>query len=136
MTRSRITLTIDESIKTLIIRYIGTLDGDEVNESMISKLANVPDAWVYDSIIDMRRYEGTIMSSEIEELSLRWNLLAQGRDAGGCIAIISDDPLVRARLSTTRTFFPLRTLEVFDHFEDGCAWIKAKRGYVDRAMAI
>jgi len=136
MTRPRITVSIDQAMKIMIVRYIGGLDGEDVNDGMMSQLVNIPDVWTYDSMIDMRRYEGTIMASEIEDLSLRWNLLAQGRDRGGFIAIISDDPLVRARLSITQTLFPQRIMENFNTFDEGLDWIKRQRGYVEKALAV
>lgn len=127
MTRSRITVSLDEALKIMTIRYIGTLNGDEVNSNMMSQLVHVPDVWEYDSILDMRRYEGTIMGKEIEDLSVRWNQLVQGRDAGGFTAIISDDALVRARLSLTQALFPQRTLENFNTFDEGLDWIKTQK---------
>jgi hypothetical protein len=127
MTRSRITVSLDEELKIMNIRYIGTLNGDEVNSNMMSQLVHVPHVWEYDSILDMRRYEGTIMGKEIEDLSTRWNELVRGRDAGGFTAIISDDPLVRARLSLTQALFPQRTLENFNTFDEGMDWIKTQK---------
>ncbi len=127
MTRSRITVSLDEALKIMTIRYIGTLNGDEVNSNMMSQLVHVPDVWAYDSILDMRRYDGTIMGKEIEDLSVRWNQLVQGRDAGGFTAIISDDALVRARLSLTQALFPQRTLENFNTFDEGLDWIKTQK---------
>ncbi len=135
MTRSRITLSIDDDLKIMIVRYIGELDGDEVNLNMMQQLVHVPDVWKYDSMIDMRRYAGTIMATEIEELSMRWNLLVQGRDKGGFTAIVSDDPLVHARLSTTQMLFPQRILEAFNNFDEGLDWIKTQRCHINRMLS-
>jgi len=135
MTRSRINLTVDEELKIIIVRYFGEIEGDEINTSMMHHLVNLDKPWAYDSIIDMRRYEGTVLATEIEELGMRWALLAQGRDQGQFTAIITDDALIRARLSTTQSLFPHRTLKIFDYFDDGLEWLKTQRGYIQKALA-
>jgi len=127
MARSRITLSLDLDQKLMILRYIGDLAGDEVNLNVMQQLVTVPEVWNFDSMIDMRRYHGTILFSEIEELSASWNGLVQGRDSGKSTAIISDDPLVRARLSSTQSLFPLRVIENFNTFDEGLDWIKSRR---------
>lgn len=136
MSRSRITLSVDEEMKIIIVRYIGDLDGDEVNSNMLQNFAKLDKPWTYDTIMDMRRYNGTIMASEIEELSKGWAQLSQGRDAGYFSAIISDDPLVRARLSITQSLFPQRILENFNTFDEGLNWIHAQRMKRERALAV
>ncbi|MDV6329550.1 hypothetical protein [Asticcacaulis sp. 201] len=132
MARSRVTLSIDNTTKIMTIRYIGELGGEDVNNTMMLQLLDIPDAWTYDSIIDMRRFDGTIMTTEIEDLATRWNGLAQGRDAGTFTAIISDDALVRARLSITQGLFPTRTLANFNTLDEGLAWLRACRDEVAR----
>ena len=136
MSRSRVTVTVDESSRILIVRYFGQIEGDEINESLMDHLARVDGAWAYDSLIDMRRYEGTVLVTEIEELGHRWALFAQGRDRGCLTAIISSDPLVRARLSVTQSLFPMRVLENFGNFDQGLDWIKTQRGYLNKALAV
>ena len=46
---------------------------------MIEQLSQSHQPWQLDSIIDMRRYDAAVMSSEIAELAAKWNALAQGR---------------------------------------------------------
>jgi hypothetical protein len=134
MSRSRITLSIDEEMKLIIVRYIGDLDGDEVNTNMLQSFAKLDKPWTYDTIMDMRRFNGTIMTTEIEDLAKGWAQLVQGRDAGYLSAVISDDPLVRARFSITQSLFPQRILENFNTFDEGLNWIKTQRVSRDTAM--
>lgn len=135
MSRSRISLTIDDVFHIIIVRYFGLIEGDEITESMMDHLARVEEAWSYDSIIDMRRYEGTVLITEIEELSQRWALFAQGRDGGCFTAVISSDPLVKARMPLTQAMFSTRNLANFDNFDQGLDWIKTQRGYLNKALA-
>ncbi len=136
MTRSRLTISVDQPVRILTVRYIGAIDGDSVNDSMMTQLSELERPWEYDAIIDMRRHDGLIVASEIEDLGLRWALMAKGRDEGRLTAIVSDDPLVNARLSLTQAVFPHRTMACFARLEEGMAWIEAHRGDVRYAAAI
>ncbi len=136
MTRSRLTISVDQPNRILTVRYIGAIDGDGVNDSMMTQLSELERPWEYDAIIDMRRHDGLIVASEIEELGLRWALMAKGRDEGRLTAIVSDDPLVNARLSMTQAVFPHRVMACFARLEEGIAWIETHRGDVRYAAAI
>ena len=136
MTRSRLTISVDQPNRILTVRYIGAIDGDGVNDSMMTQLSELDRPWEYDAIIDMRRHDGLIVASEIEDLGLRWALMAKGRDEGRLTAIVSDDPLVNARLSLTQAVFPHRVMACFARLEEGIAWIEAHRGDVRYAAAI
>ena len=135
MTRSRLTLSVDQPNRIFTIRYIGAIDGDDINDSLLSQVSQVERPWEYDSIMDLRRHDGTVMAADIEDLGLRWSLLAKGRDQGRLTAIISEDPLVSARLSQSQAVFPHRTLCCFARLEDGVAWIQAQREHSTCAAA-
>ncbi len=135
MGRSRLTLTVDEDHRILIVRYIGDIDGEQINHNVMQQIADVAEVWTYDSLIDMRRFENTVLVTEIEDLAMRWNGLAAGRDRGCFTAVISADPLVRARLPLTQALFPVRTLAQFGSFDEGLDWLKTQRAYVRKALA-
>lgn len=134
MTRSRLTLSVDDANRIIVFRYIGGIDGGDINVSMIDQLRQIDQPWDYDNIVDMRRHEGTVTAGEIEELAERWQKLAQGRDHGRLIAIVSDDPLVVARLPISRAAFSNRIVEGFSLMEEAMDWIDTQRGQ-QRAIA-
>jgi hypothetical protein len=136
MSRSRLTLTFDEPSRIFVARYFGEIEGDDINDNMMDQLTRVDESWTYDSIIDMRRYDGTVLVTEIEALSRRWALFAQGRDRGCFTAIISEDALVKARLPVTQSLFPTRIMAVFATFDEGLDWLKTQRGYLNKAVAV
>lgn len=136
MARSRLTISIDDAQKIFTVRYIGDIDGGEINDSMMSQLGQIEKPWEYDAIIDMRRHDGTVMASEIEELGMRWALLAQGRDQGRLTAVISEDPLVHARQSTTQSMFPHRITKIFSRLDEGLTWIYADRDATPNVVAV
>jgi len=125
MSRSRLTLSIDEDHKLFVVRYIGEIGGEEINDSLLTQLSQVDKPWEYHTLIDMRRHDATVLSSEIEDLARRWNAMARGRDAGARIAVVSDDPLVHARQTLAQGMFPQRVMGYFHTFDEGLEWIKA-----------
>lgn len=125
--RSRLSLSVDEDRRIIVLRYFGDLEGSEVNLTMMDHLSRLSEPWTYDSIVDLRRHNGTVTAAEIEELGMRWALLAQGRDTGRFTAVISQDPLVRARFALTEAAFPFRRMDIFDTFDEGIDWIDARR---------
>ncbi|MBW8882598.1 MAG: hypothetical protein JF615_14595 [Asticcacaulis sp.] len=135
MSRSRISLTVDEDLRIWVARYFGEIEGDEINDSLMDHLIRIDQVWTYDSLIDMRRYDGTVLVGEIEELAHRWAEHAAGRDRGHFTAIVSTDPLVRARVPVTQSLFPTRNLAHFDNFDEGLEWLKRQRTYLNKASA-
>jgi hypothetical protein len=127
MTRSRLTLSVDDANRIIVFRYIGGIDGGDINVSMIDQLKQIDRPWDFDSIVDMRRHEGTVTAGEIEDLARRWQMLAQGRDQGRLIAIVSEDPLVFARLPISRAAFANRVVECFALMEEAMSWIEDQR---------
>jgi hypothetical protein len=125
MTRARVTLTVDRDERIIFVRYIGEVDGQTITESSISQFSDVENVWEYDAIFDLRRFDGVLLSPEVQELGERWRKLVSGRDAGRRSAIITSDPFLIARLPVTRQRFPGRTIEIFATFDEGLEWIKS-----------
>jgi len=135
MSRSRLTLSVDEDHKLFVVRYIGEIGGEDINDSMLTQLSRLDKPWEYHSIIDMRRHDATVLASEIEELAKRWNEMARGRDHGARIAVISEDPLVHARQNLTQAMFPGRIMGYFYTFDEGLEWIKEVVSQNGKAVA-
>lgn len=129
MSRSRLTLSVDENHKLFVVRYIGEIAGDDLNDSLLTQLSRLDKPWEYHSIIDMRRHDATVLASEIEDLARRWNQMARGRDTGSRTAVISEDPLVHARQATTQALFPQRVMGYFRSFDEGLDWVKETCGH-------
>lgn len=121
--RPRLSFNIDESEKLVVIRYIGNLPGHEIVETLAANLKAMDAPWLYDMIFDMRRFEGFVPFEELSLLAMNWAEIAQGRDKGRKVAIISEDPLVHARFSAYKQEFPTREFRVFKEFGETSAWI-------------
>ncbi len=135
MSRSRLTLSVDEDNKLFVVRYIGAIDGEEINDSLLTQLAQLDRPWEYHTIIDMRRHDGAVLGSDIEDLAGRWNQWARGRDSGTRAAVVSEDPLVHARQGSTQSLFPQRVMNYFYSFDEALDWIKDAVAQTGSAVA-
>jgi hypothetical protein len=123
MRHARVAFSIDEPRKTIILRYIGDITGDRLYAQVLEYIHTVEAPWLYDFLVDTRRFDGVIRAADTEKLGRLWAELAQGRDAGRRIAVISSDPLVRARKSLRDAIFPHRTSGVFDTMDEALEWL-------------
>lgn len=125
--RARITFTVDEPTRIIIIRYVGDLDGPHVNDALIAQYKELDRCWEYDNLIDLRRFDGAVLATDIEDLGRRWDEIAQGRDKGQLSAIISEDVHVHARFAITQAAFPNRIMTIFRDFDEGLDWLTQQR---------
>ena len=135
MSRSRLTLSVDEDHKLFLVRYIGEIGGGEINDSLLTQLSSIDKPWEYHTLIDMRRHDAAVLVSEIEDLAKRWNEMARGRDHGARIAVVSEDPLVHARQNLTQAMFPGRVMGYFYTFDEALDWIKDVVAHAGPAVA-
>lgn len=135
MSRARITMSVDKAARIIFVRYIGELDGPDVTDSIITQSAEIEHMWEYDGVFDMRRFDGVVPSSELENFGQRWAALTQGRDAGRRTAVITDDAFIHARFSSTQEIFSGRILKAFHNFDEGLDWINSQREADKAALA-
>ncbi|MFT4091425.1 MAG: hypothetical protein QM645_11880 [Asticcacaulis sp.] len=133
--RPRLSFNIDESQKLVVIRYIGNLPGHEIVETLSAKLVSMQSPWLYDMVFDMRRFEGFVPFEELSLLAMNWAKIAQGRDKGRKVAIISEDPLIHARFSAYKQEFPTREFRVFSDFGETSAWISGAAAHESSSLA-
>jgi hypothetical protein len=121
--RPRLSITHDEAQKLIMIRYIGAIEASEIVSKITEYLQNIPDTWTYDIVYDLRHFNGIMPYQELGELGEKWANLAQGRDMGRKVAIISKDPLIHARIATYTQEFPTRIINVFGKMSEGFDWL-------------
>lgn len=124
--RSRLNFSQNDEQKLLTIRYIGDLDGQAIVNGIARYLESVGEVWLYDIVIDMRRFEGFVPFDDLGRLARQWATIAQGRDMGRKVAIISSDPLVLARASAYPATFPTRVIRIFGDMVQAQNWIEGK----------
>ena len=127
MSRPRLSFDADTENHIILIRYLGNLDGAQVVAELIEHWKQVDRLWEYDNVFDLRRFEGVLSMIEVEALAIGWNDIVKGRDAGRMTAIIAPDPHIYARLRMVRSFYPLRSIDVFSTVDESLDWIQAQR---------
>jgi len=120
---ARVAFSIDEARKTLILRYIGDISGDRLYAQVLDYIHTVEAPWLYDFLVDTRRFDGVIQAADTEHIGQLWAGLAQGRDKGRRIAVVSTDPLIHARKSLRDAIFPHRRSAVFTTMDEALEWL-------------
>ena len=121
---TRVAFSIDELRKTLIFRYIGDISGDRLYAQALDHIQTVEAPWLYDFLVDTRRFDGVIRAGDTERFGRQWADLAQGRDAGRRIAVVSRDPLIRARKNLRDAIFCHRQSGVFATMDEALEWLE------------
>jgi hypothetical protein len=127
MKTGRIRFALDETQGILVVRLHGAIEGKAFLDQLEAGLRATPEPWRYDYVTDMRRYDGMTLYSDLAAFSEIWNALAKGRDAGHLSAVITLNPVARARLPQTRNLFPCHIIEAFETFDEGLDWVLAHR---------
>jgi hypothetical protein len=125
--RPRVSLSVDTVLNTLTIRYIGDMDGASLYAQLLDQFLRLGEPWTYDLIVDFSRYEGVLLTSDNEAFGKVWENLAQGRDAGRLMAIVSRDPLIIARKAIRAYIFPNFIIDVFNDCAEAQTWICRRR---------
>ena len=126
--RPRVSLSVDKALNILTLRYIGDMDGATLYAQLLDQFLRVGDPWTYDLIVDFSRYEGVLLTSDNEAFGRVWEDLAQGRDAGRLMAIVSRDPLIIARKAVRAYIFPNFIIDSFITCAEAQDWICDRRG--------
>jgi len=123
----RVAFTLDALNRRLIIRYQGNISGYEIVNDVIAYLKTLDEFWTYDVMIDMRRFEGVLLSADNETFAKWWYDNLPVPDPGHYSAIISTDPHIQARLAVSQSIFPNHVLAVFTSLDEGLDWLTRMR---------
>lgn len=127
MLRPRVGFTVDQTDRIVTVRYIGAIGGDAIIPAVLGGFSAVEHVWKYDCIFDLSRHNGLVELRDNDALGRGWLNLSGGRDAGRLTAVVSNDPLIDARLPLIQPMFPFRTLMTFASVEAARTWILASR---------
>jgi hypothetical protein len=127
MAYTHLNISIFPDERHVLVRPKGELSGTEIGVTSLTRILETPEAFTYDHLLDLRRFDGASMSSELAAFGQTWRESADGRDAGTRTAIVSTDPLFRARVSFYREQFPEREIDIFGTFDEALDWLKTAR---------
>eukprot|EP01042_Synura_sphagnicola_P028536 gene28536-36799_t len=121
--RSKISLTVDNSNMILIARLYGSRDESQEPQDLIDFVSAADAPWLYDIIIDFRRFESEISRDYIAFLTNKWRDLEAGRDQQKCMALVTNDYGLKLRLAQMMDVMPSRRISFFSSMDEALDWI-------------
>jgi len=115
---------IDRDNRVLVIRVIGDMAHAEVTDRLFEVYEALGDPWTYARIIDMRRFEGVLTIADIEDVAARWAKLTEGQIYQSKYAVVSTDPLEKARVPAASPLFPNDIMCQFNDYHEALAWVR------------
>lgn len=119
----RLNFIVDEAHRLVIIRPIGDMPAMDFVDQLFDGYRNLDKPWTYRRVTDMRRFEGFIDQEAIDEIARRWNEITAGVTYSAKAALVTTDPLDRARLPTVSPQFPCETICLFADFHEAVGWL-------------
>ena len=98
--RYRLNIQVDEERKTLIARVIGPMPSPVVTAEFMAAYRRIGQPWLYNRIIDYRKFTGTIDHVDTEDFMRQWRGLVGDTVHNSKVAFVTDDPLELARATT------------------------------------
>jgi ribosome modulation factor len=133
--RARLVFDVDDARRMITVKYFGDLDSKTIAETLAAQFQALEQPWLYDSLFDMRRFEGVVVLDDLAQMARAWNQAARGRDAGRLTAIVSADPLTHARQKAYEAGLPLRIVRTFNALTEATQWLEAMRNATDPKLA-
>ena len=121
--RSRISLTVDSANMILIARLYSTRDENQEPQDLVDFLNAADSPWLYDFIIDFRRFETELSRDHLLYLTHKWAEMSRGRDHHKCLALITGDYSLKMQLTRLMDAMPPRLISVFKSTDAALDWI-------------
>ena len=65
MARAHLNISIFPDERHILVRPKGELSGTEIGETSLTRILEAPDAFTYDHLLDLRRFDGASMGGEL-----------------------------------------------------------------------
>ena len=121
---NRISHFVDEANSVLILRIVGDIPCDLFVGKLRELRAQGEAARIHNRLIDMRHFTGHFDFSGIEVYAKERSVAVTGSTPSSFVAIVSVDPLDRARLPTVRGLFPNDSLCHFFDYDEALDWLR------------
>lgn len=110
--------------KILVIRVIGAMAHEDMVERLFAVYDTIPEPWTWNRIVDLRRFEAVLTFADIEDLARRWAQLTDGRTYRSKYAVVSADPLEKARVPVASPLFPNEIVCHFSDYHEALKWVQ------------
>jgi hypothetical protein len=115
----------DKPNRISVIRVTGRREKDA--PPLIDHLKTLEEPWLYDCILDLRRYEANLSAHHVAEINRRWKSFFKAQKFEASMAVISKDYTLLGYLKAQFATQHMPFLEAFDDFDAALDWIKSRR---------
>ncbi len=121
----RFNFFVDNERMVIIIRPIGYMPGSYFVEKLFDAYSKLEAPWRFGRINDFRRFDGHFSPEDLDAIAQGWRELAGGQSYHANVAVVSQDPLAKLRVSFASPQFPNETICVFSDYHEAMGWILA-----------
>jgi hypothetical protein len=120
----RISHRIDEPKNRLLVTVRGRYESAALIDSLIGVYRQIDRPWSYDRVMDMRAAEGfTTLSDLMRAAQALAEMAGAPPPPRKRLALISKDPLDKARLSGIGDIFPKDYIQTFESLDEALMWL-------------
>jgi hypothetical protein len=119
---------IHDDDRLIIFRMTGEIDSHALVEKWIAAYSELAEPWRYNRLFDYRRASGIVDYDQIARFAAWWDQRTHGVDYLGKVAIIVNNPLDLARVSTVSPYFPRDIRRAFMTLDEGLNWLAESGG--------
>ncbi|MFT3997166.1 MAG: hypothetical protein QM667_07150 [Asticcacaulis sp.] len=122
-TKYRLSVYLDETYSILISRVFGAMPGDELCAEFIRAYQEIGSPWLYDRLIDLRRYSGYTSREDMERFAAVWAEWTLDVPEGRRVAFVTHDAVELDRNLSQQSLYPKDTLRAFDTADEALDWL-------------
>ena len=120
----RISHRIDETQNRLLVTVRGTYEGSALIDALITIYQQIDHPWSYDRVMDMRAAEGfTTLPDLMRAAQALAAMAGTPPPPRKRLALISKDPLDKARLAGIGDIFPKDYIQTFESLDEALTWL-------------
>lgn len=120
----RISHRIDETQNRLLVTVRGAYEGASLIDALIEIYQQIEQPWTYDRVMDMRAAEGFTSLQDLTRAAQALAVMAgTPPPPRKRLALISQDPLDKARLAGIGDIFPKDYIQTFESLDEALTWL-------------
>ena len=115
---------VDEPMRLITLRLKGAESSAFYTEKLIGAYEGIDRPWLYNRLLDYRQFAGIIEGADVERLAKHWADTVKGEVYTSKIAVLTKDPLTRARSAGFSYLFPREVIRTFRELHLALDWLR------------
>lgn len=115
--------TVDVDTRLITLRLFGREPSAHYADKIIELYRTVPELWLYNRLVDHRKFRGLIVLDDLKRMSAAWEEVTAGHVAEPRVAFLTRSSLTQARVKAHGTVFPGQTRRSFTSVPEAMAWV-------------